>query len=71
MPCGLPTSQCTAAPALDPYDPTAAALFNSSAAAGPRPVPAGADLGPCVCDILAAACDANCNCDPDCTDVDK
>ena len=70
MPCGLPTSQCAAAPAPDPYAPAAAPLFNSSLF-GPRPEPAGTDLGPCVCDLLAAACDANCACDPDCTATDK
>jgi len=34
-------------------------------------IPADTDLGQCVCDLTWASCDANCNCDADCSVTEK
>eukprot|EP00823_Brevimastigomonas_motovehiculus_P002245 TRINITY_DN1406_c0_g1_i1.p1 TRINITY_DN1406_c0_g1~~TRINITY_DN1406_c0_g1_i1.p1 ORF type:complete len:620 (+),score=102.91 TRINITY_DN1406_c0_g1_i1:69-1928(+) len=30
-----------------------------------------AELGPCICDMTAGTCDANCKCDPECSETEK
>ena len=34
-------------------------------------IPSDTDLGQCVCDLTWASCDANCNCDADCSETEK
>jgi len=66
VPCGLPSHQCSSAPPIPVYERDPTALSGNTSLRAPRSESVGVDLGPCVCDLLASACDGNCNCDPDC-----
>ncbi|KAJ3415305.1 Tectonic-2 [Chytridiales sp. JEL 0842] len=55
-------SNSTLPPGILPVNWTQAALTTT-------PIDFQSDLGPCICDLTANACDPNCCCDRDCNDI--
>jgi len=67
VPCGLPTHTCKSAEHPPSIVPAPWTLPDGKSSIGPRLEEEGKDMGPCICDLVVQICDANCECDPDCS----
>lgn len=70
-PCGFPNHICSPRDPLPEFLPAPTQLPAGVSELAPRREEEGEDMGPCICDLTSQLCDANCNCDEDCSDDEK